>query len=421
MLQLPSLSFTLNVDGPSSSGPVASAGAGDWSAVAAVFGLQGQSVESVAPQLTGPAQMAATGQSNANMTPGDETGLAGASDQFSELLAYLQAQGWSVDAEDGQELLAALLMQLSDDEALAADLRHWLQDGAWREHNGAFTDDRLSPSIQDAMAAIGQALRLLDDPSVTQNGDAASTRSGPGGELPGRAMDQRPIQREPAGPRLDASPEQRVVSEAGRERAPINLDVAELTREAGLATARAGHNRSPSARNAAVNEAAQLAARLDAGLQVSGASSAPGNLATATHPSALPAAAGQTFEHIAWMGRQGRSEARLQLHPAELGKVDIRLQVEGKEARVHLSVQQAAVREALEQLLPRLRETLAGQGIELTDATVDDSSQQQPEDSRQQFASHSGSTASENDASDSRDGDSPSLARQHQGLLDAYA
>lgn len=166
-----------------------------------------------------------------------------------------------------------------------------------------------------------------------------------------------------------------------------------------------------------------LAARGDFGLQTSAVAAQPPTPSPA--PSApMSAAAGQTFEHVALMVRQGVSEARLQLKPAELGRVDIRIEIDGNEARVQMHVQQAQVREALEQLLPRLREALAGQGVELSDATVDHSGDQAAGEQGRAFADSDASAPPEESG---RSGDraesanAPAAVASRAGLLDAYA
>ena len=64
----------------------------------------------------------------------------------------------------------------------------------------------------------------------------------------------------------------------------------------------------------------------------------------------------------------------IQLDPPELGALQIRLQISGPDQQLSASFTSphAAVRDALEQQLPRLREMLAEQGIELGESSVSD-------------------------------------------------
>jgi len=66
--------------------------------------------------------------------------------------------------------------------------------------------------------------------------------------------------------------------------------------------------------------------------------------------------------------------ANIQLDPPELGALQIRLQVSGPDQQLSATFNSphAAVRDALEQQLPRLREMLAEQGISLGESSVND-------------------------------------------------
>lgn len=75
------------------------------------------------------------------------------------------------------------------------------------------------------------------------------------------------------------------------------------------------------------------------------------------------------------MAEQGVEAARLRLHPANLGPLDIQITVDDDRAQVSFGAQHAATRDALESALPRLRELFAQQGLELVQAEVSD---QQP-------------------------------------------
>ncbi len=66
----------------------------------------------------------------------------------------------------------------------------------------------------------------------------------------------------------------------------------------------------------------------------------------------------------------GERRLTLRLHPASLGTVEVRLSADESGARVQLHSPQAAVREAMEAALPRLRELFQGSGLNLVEATV---------------------------------------------------
>ncbi|MFO7549801.1 MAG: flagellar hook-length control protein FliK [Haliea sp.] len=128
----------------------------------------------------------------------------------------------------------------------------------------------------------------------------------------------------------------------------------------------------------------------------------------------------QTLDQVVWMTREGVHQARLQLEPAHLGRVDIWLDLDGGEAKLHLGAQQAQVREALEAVLPRLRDALAQHGMSLTDASVSDSGRQQPENSDHRESTAATTTASA-EAEVVEGGESRSSTLSPSGLLDLYA
>ncbi|HHQ4553232.1 TPA: flagellar hook-length control protein FliK [Aeromonas veronii] len=71
-------------------------------------------------------------------------------------------------------------------------------------------------------------------------------------------------------------------------------------------------------------------------------------------------------------------QAEIQLDPLGLGKMKIQIQIGAdSQANVHFVVQHGQTREMLEQAMPRLRDMLAGQGIQLGQTQVQQQSQQQ--------------------------------------------
>lgn len=75
-------------------------------------------------------------------------------------------------------------------------------------------------------------------------------------------------------------------------------------------------------------------------------------------------------ERLRWLHESGVQEARLQLHPRELGSVDIRIRIEGQAASVWFGADHPGARAALEAALPQLRERLAGEGLQLGQTSV---------------------------------------------------
>jgi flagellar hook-length control protein FliK len=87
---------------------------------------------------------------------------------------------------------------------------------------------------------------------------------------------------------------------------------------------------------------------------------------------------------VLWMAREGVQEASLKLNPAQLGPVEVRLNMHQDQANVTFIAHSAATRDALEQAIPRLRESFAQHGLELTNADVSQQSFNQSGENEQQ-------------------------------------
>ena len=88
-------------------------------------------------------------------------------------------------------------------------------------------------------------------------------------------------------------------------------------------------------------------------------------------------AAGQLRERVQLMVRQNIQVAEIRLDPAELGQMQIRINLQQEQASVQFIVQQQQAKELLEQQMPRLREMLQQQGIQLGEGQVQQHSRQQ--------------------------------------------
>lgn len=75
-------------------------------------------------------------------------------------------------------------------------------------------------------------------------------------------------------------------------------------------------------------------------------------------------------QQLMTMVSQGVQQAEIRLDPAELGSMMVRIQVQGDSTQVQFQVSQHQTRDLVEQAMPRLREMLAEQGMQLTDGQV---------------------------------------------------
>lgn len=80
-------------------------------------------------------------------------------------------------------------------------------------------------------------------------------------------------------------------------------------------------------------------------------------------------------EKVGWVINAKLPSAQIKLNPEHLGPVEMSVEVEEKQARVHFVALHGLTREAIEQSLPRLREALEQQGLSLQQADISDFSQ----------------------------------------------
>tara|TARA_R110002050_G_scaffold268113_1_gene409971 strand:- start:19876 stop:21270 length:1395 start_codon:yes stop_codon:yes gene_type:complete len=99
---------------------------------------------------------------------------------------------------------------------------------------------------------------------------------------------------------------------------------------------------------------------------------------------------------VIWMAREGVQQASLKLNPANMGPVEVKLHMHNEQANISFIAQHAATRDALEQALPRLRESFQENGMELAHADVSQEEFSQA-DEQDNNKTTSNSSASERD------------------------
>lgn len=135
--------------------------------------------------------------------------------------------------------------------------------------------------------------------------------------------------------------------------------------------------------------------------QARGAASEPVKLDVAT-PVQSPNWSTEVGQRVVWMARNNVQEAQLSLNPPQLGPIEITLSLNDDQASARFVSPYAEVRDLLEQALPRLREMLAGAGVQLGQSDVGAESQQA---FQQFFGGHGGSS-----------GKAPSFRDDHPSL-----
>ena len=144
-------------------------------------------------------------------------------------------------------------------------------------------------------------------------------------------------------------------------------------------------------------------------------STLPANQAAMSRHLVDPAWNKELGEKLIWMHKQAIPSVELRLNPEHLGPVLVKIDVTQDQASVAFTTQHLAVKEAIEAAMPKLREMLGGQQLNLADVNVS----QQQSDQRQtprdffQMASEQG----RNSRSDS-DGNNTGATNEAQNLVD---
>lgn len=127
-------------------------------------------------------------------------------------------------------------------------------------------------------------------------------------------------------------------------------------------------------------------------------------------------------QKITWMATQQDQHAELHLNPAQLGPVDVVIKVSGDQATAQFTSAHAAVREVIEQSIPKLREMLADNGIMLGNTTVSD---QAPREQRGEFGNQRQTAPSgrllETAPSNMSDTRVATPLSRHNGMVDTFA
>jgi len=164
----------------------------------------------------------------------------------------------------------------------------------------------------------------------------------------------------------------------------------------------------------------------DRGLEALALATAPAP-AAATQAPALPqlqlsSAPGSTGfadelgQQVVWLGQQNIQQAKIRLHPEDLGSLDVHLSVSHDRVDVVFSAQHPAAVTAVQQSLPQLDHMLAQHGLSLGHAEV--GQQQSRDDGRTRGE---GRDAAQADETGEARGAGVPLATSRVGLLDAFA
>ena len=124
---------------------------------------------------------------------------------------------------------------------------------------------------------------------------------------------------------------------------------------------------------------------------------------------------------VVWMANEKIEKAEIRLNPPTLGPIEVRVTMNGDQASVSFVSQNPNVRDALEQAMPRLREMMGENGLNLAEADVSDAHR----DQRAQEEGGEGDGRGRGQGGDGVEGDDEGVGGEAiavgDGMLDLYA
>ncbi len=122
-------------------------------------------------------------------------------------------------------------------------------------------------------------------------------------------------------------------------------------------------------------------------------------------------------EHIIWLGHQGIKSALIKIHPEDWGPLEISIKVVKDSASVNINSHNSHVRDIVDQALPKLREMMSEQGLNLSDVHIGSDADSRP------FAHHN-NVPSEEVLMINPDDEiqlTPLTKRPQEGIIDYFA
>ena len=127
-------------------------------------------------------------------------------------------------------------------------------------------------------------------------------------------------------------------------------------------------------------------------------------------------------QQLITMVSQGIQHAEIRLDPPELGQLMVRIQVQGDQTQVQFHVAQHQTRDLIEQAIPRLKELLSEQGMQLVDSQVSQDNRGNDADGDQSSEEGGGQFGSELDEMSSEESlISSKQATSYPSGIDYYA
>lgn len=153
---------------------------------------------------------------------------------------------------------------------------------------------------------------------------------------------------------------------------------------------------------------------------VQNASGTPATIAT---PMGSSVWADDFAQQVTWMatGKQDQT-ASLHLNPPDLGPMQVVVKVSDSQATVLFTSPHGAVREAIENAMPKLREMMADNGITLSNTSVSDQAPRERSDANDNGGTRRDTWSSGESMDDSvRTGSVQSVVARQKGMVDTFA
>lgn len=126
-------------------------------------------------------------------------------------------------------------------------------------------------------------------------------------------------------------------------------------------------------------------------------------------------------ERVSALLNINNKEAEIRLDPPEMGSMHIRIRSDAEQAQINFVVQNQQAKEALEQSMPRLREMLAQQGIELGESSIQQGESGAQQDPQQGQGNLAGNQHEEESQTNTTATNVETSRQQSSSSIDYYA
>ena len=342
---------------------------------------------------------------------------------LNQLAQLLQPQATDAAAQAAAEADGPTTDQQADDTSVLADLsaqwQRWLSQlpadtPAAETAQPAVAGVIPSASAQPETPAAASASTVVDaDDAAGSRGavglselvsqlraalrgaEGAPADSAQGG-MPASAQASRPQGSDAATP-MDAAQRQAAQQDAAQVQQRVQTSAPQPVDEAGLArlveqleTRLSSGNGRSDADATDLSKTSAVAQLQQQGQSALSARPVTAPLQSLGVPMGQPGWSEAVVNKVMWMSSQNLQSVEIQLDPAELGPLEIKIQTRGQEHQVQFVSQNAGVRDALEGQMFRLREMFTQQGVGQLDVNVSDGSSGQRQQDGGLFAQGDG-------------------------------